>query len=379
MIELTKLELAKALYKGYYKRDLTDEAFNQITTSFKNKVKISKLSAKSKLRHQILNQIAYTNNPVVLHSGGVDSTIMLLLAREVFESKNITACSIGYKNHPIDESKTSELICKKLGINHITFYINEQSVQDTLDCITEKSYKDFFISSSLIPTFHIFKKAKDYGSSIITGDGGDELFCGYDRYLFAYYLSCFRNCGFFATKDFKNRKMQKVKKFLNGGYKDLVSIWGKEDIMDYLEKCSFDDYDFVTENIFEVNIRELEANIHTLDKMMLFDIGTELYGVETRKVETAVRMAGIEERKVLSPFLNWDIMNFAASLPIKYKYNNFTRKVLLREIIKDELPEYDKIVSKSKRGFAFPFIEEKAWTRLLVQNLLDKQILKIIG
>ena len=392
MIELTKWNLANALYKGYHNRDLSQEKFDQITNSFKNKIEISKIYAKSILKREILGAMFKANNPVVLHSGGVDSTVMLLLARELYGAKYITACSIGYKepfkihdyNTPegiiedtfaqmfhADESKISERICKSLDINHITFYIDKRMVQETLDAITKENYKDFFISSSLIPTYHIFKYAKDYGDSIITGDGGDELFCGYDRYLFAYYLSCFRNCRVFATRDFKSRKMQKAKKFLNGGYQDLVSIWSVDDIFKYLDI-------FMLNSNFEVKLNELDKDLHPLDRMMLFDIGTELFGVETRKVQTAVRMAEVNPNKVISPFLDEKIMNFVASLPIKYKYRWFTRKVLLREIIKDEFPEYSKIAKKGKKGFAFPYIEEKEWTRMLIQNLLDKQILTII-
>ena len=93
--------------------------------------------------------------------------------------------------------------------------------------------------------------------------------------------------------------------------------------------------------------KSLRSELSLLESLMLLDMATELHGVEVPKVQTAARMAGV---KVVSPFLDADVMRFCCSLPLKYKYRRGVRKWLLRKIIKEK----GFRLSHRKRGFSVP-------------------------
>jgi len=405
MIELSRMDLARALYKGYVNTDLDkadEESYKAVYSGPKRQVDIknAQYTLKARIQQHLINA---TEDPVVvLFSGGVDSTLMLLTLLSLRSTKNVRCVSIGYKNHLLDQSFLASQICKKLMVKHDIVYLDKNSIDQMMDAITPDNYQDFFISSSLVPTYHAIKYAKDYANIILTGDGGDELFCGYDRYLFANKLMKLAGSKIFKNWDFKSNRFNKVKRFFKGDFRDLVSIWEVDDISRTLS-LSYDEHmQLEKENLFGFKLEEFDSKLHPMEKMMLFDTLTELYGVETRKVNTAARMVGFKG-KLISPFLANDIQNYSISLPMNFKYNSLTgtRKVLLRNIIKNEFSKYNKMAGKSKKGFAFPIgdwlgteynipdfcfhddcIDAKSeckWTINLLDNLTKKGVMKVNG
>ena len=211
----------------------------------------------------------------------------------------------------------------------------------------EGAYQSLFFTSSLVPTYSVINFAKDIGQTILTGDGGDELFLGYDRYL----LPDFK----WLDISRKSRRVQKLFNYLLLGYEGTVTVpldWS-------LSK---------------------DAQIgkgRSKEDLMIFDIKTELIGLEIPKVLTAARMAGVKEQRMLSPFLEKEMMGYAISLPLKYKYHHFVRKYLLRSIL-----EENKIkLPHKKHGFAFPVDEwmggELKWFLKLLGVLIEKGIVKV--
>ena len=345
MIKITKEQLFDGLYMSYHTSAMDDNEFFKVRNSFLSKIDDSVETAKEKLVNMVCKKISGQPTPVVvLHSGGVDSTFMLLMARDCYEEKDIRTVTIGFDEKEFDERNKVREICKRLWTTdnwkRIEYIVYKEFMEYYLSKIDKNNYLDWFYSSSLIPTFTAFDIAKDHGNTIITGDGGDELFCGYDRYLFAYYFP------FSWLMILRDKRKEKGKRFRKYGYEGLVSIWDYEILSKLLGFCG--GYNNIFKNIKdEVNF----THMNCLEGLMLTDIATELNGVELLKVETARRMTGYIN--TISPFLDAKIRNYCCSLPIDYKYRSFTRKWLLREIIKDRLPEYDKI-SKKKKGFGMP-------------------------
>jgi len=352
MIEIDKTQLTRLLHLGYIESDITVERLKVLQTHFENKIDISDEEAKHQLKELIKGVIRKKNNigagSNIVYSSGVDSTVILLMAMEVL-GNNVKAviCENNKQvKRNITEADLAREICNKLGIRADVYKLyGEAEVFDNLDKV-----EDLFISSSIIPTTFIYKRA---GNNILTGDGGDELFCGYDRYLFGYYVEKYKVLKrLIKLLPNKTQRMRKAKQYLDEGYVALASIWSEEEaeqltkLMDIKSKDRIKYYLWAYHKMDE----SFSERLHKFDARMLFDIATELYGVETRKVETARRIAGV--KNLCSPFLDPEVQNFCTSLPIDMKYRNGTRKWLLREIIKDYIPDYNCLVGSKKRGFS---------------------------
>jgi len=392
MISLTIQQIIEVFYLGYCSNQLSEDDWNTLKKSFCNKIDISIEEAKKELQEKVCLKISKMKpSVVVLHSSGIDSTFLLLMARRVFEDKNIEIVSVGYTLNDIkyDESRLSAEICQELGCLNKwhTTVVTPEHVKEVLDKINEETYASWFYSSSLVPTYYAVKKAKEYGNSILTGDGGDELFCGYDRYLFANYFG--RMIDLLSPIQLprwsKNERLSKINRYFLSGYEGTVCVWDFLDVFHLFpslldgEEIAFDLFAF---DLFDRRFEEVSSlsGINYLDKLMLFDIGTELFGREQQKVETACRMAGIDSSSICSPFMSTKIMNWCASLPISYKCRwGLRRKYLLKTVIDNYLSEYRKIVSGKKKGFAVPigkWFRENDELRSLFYDDSEKKLVK---
>ena len=365
MITANNLQLAMALNKGYCTTSLTEVDRQEIYQCFKNQY-ADPYELQSRVGSTILN----LKPPiVVLMSGGVDSTFMLTMALKCFRAIDILCVSIGYADPAYDESAVAKKICSELGVNHKTYFVGHTAVDEMLYKTNEDTYKDLFFSSSLVPTYFAMKYAAMESDQILTGDGGDELFCGYDRYLVYKYL---RGIPTAIAKFAKNtRRGDKLKNFSLNGYESLVEVFTKPEARKMTAIAipeTADNYGtkyILVDNIPNVlNMNFEYVGLPSLNKCMFFDIMTELFGLETKKVDTAVRMAG--SPTAVSPFLDMDVLKYCCKLPIEYKYRTFMRKWLLREMINKELPSYNEL-NKAKKGFAFPLL-----TNLTIRTWADK-------
>lgn len=406
MIEITKDQLGKLLYLGYVDTELPIEREEEIAEVLAlGPLVMNDEEYKYQLKEKICNVMEVNvRSPVqVVFSSGVDSTMILLMAIRAFGKDNVSAITLENEKY-ISRNKTEAMaakdICDSLGveIDVVTFPINADTL--IFDKITEETYKDLFISSSLIPIAYVYNEA--YNKVLLTGDGGDELFCGYDRYLFANFFDESPSIKkFFRMLPNKTHRMRKAKSFLeNGNYFDLMSLFSIKEI----EKLTGQNQMLLLGNLDETLWKY--SNIDSFNRYMMLDIVTELYGVETRKINTAARIAN---KEIVSPFLDKEVIDFSCRLPMALKY----RKKILRDIISGWIPDYKKIVGKAKRGFSYTTFDpmlhlnsfghiydvfyssdvndfaydhkyeninnsEKLFAFILLEKLLNKGILKII-
>ena len=299
-------------------------------------------------------------------SSGVDSSLIASIAKNVTQEK-INTFSLGVvKNNDYNELKASEKIAKYLNSNHHSFQIYEKEIIDNLEDALN-SYDEPFADSSQILTFLLCKKSRKHIKVALTGDGGDELFGGYNRHFLIYYLE--KNMKLLGIKSFNNILIQKL---LSGSanliHPSLLSNFFAysndkyKKIKNILQFSSENNlYQMLITNNNETEINSLLKNnlvrrsilygikdYSFLSKIMLSDMKNYLPNDILVKIDRSSMAFGLESR---SPLLDLRVYDFAKKLPNNLRFKNFQGKFFLREVLKKYLPK--SILPTKKRGFSF--------------------------
>jgi asparagine synthase (glutamine-hydrolysing) len=293
----------------------------------------------------------------VFLSSGVDSSLIAGILQSISKNK-ISSFSIGIKDSPdLDESDMSNQIAKYYGTDHNELMINEN---DLLNCVEEmpRVYGEPFSDSSQIPTFILAKFSRNKITVALSGDGGDEIFCGYNRYL---YLQKYKKIiNFFYKlnniKKFNNIFFKIINKLLlnsniNNKIQSIKNIYDNQDLYERLVRQNMSEEDdiFKTNEKYEKNY--LKKDFYFDDALINFqylDIMNYLPDDILTKVDRASMAHGLEVR---CPFLDTRLIQsiFINSNKKIFKGNS---KYILREILKTYLDP--SLISKKKQGFAIP-------------------------
>ena len=307
-------------------------------------------------------------------SGGIDSSLITALM-QMNSNKSIKTFTIGFEHNDYDESEQARAVAKYLKTDHHEQIVTTRDAQDVIPNLPE-IYDEPFADSSQIPTYLVSKLAKKHITVGLTGDGGDEMFCGYNRYLWApkllkslkYYPHFFKKtlttlldstsvntqsilyktASVFLTKQFQTstpiEKIEKIKRSLlldneYDFYNSLESIWFENN------PC----LNFINKN--EINRKKMFSNYSGdfLEKMVLSDINNYLLDDILVKVDRAAMANSLETRL---PFLNHNLCNFSLSLPDEMKIDSQNQKIILKDIISKYIPK--SILEKPKSGFGVP-------------------------
>jgi asparagine synthase (glutamine-hydrolysing) len=307
-------------------------------------------------------------------SGGIDSSLVTTLMQKKLSMK-IKTFTIGFEEQNYDESKYAKKIANYLGTDHNELILNQTEALNIIPTLS-KVYDEPFADSSQIPTILLSKFAKKNITVALTGDGGDELFGGYNRYIFLKnfwkkisilpyplrryfakslklfpinFIDSFKgifnlisnsNVVFFGDKVAKfSHKMQSVKN-LDDLYLSSLSTYQETS---KLLLNSIDE----SEKIFK-----LKDNLNYCDYeslMMFIDSQTYLIDDILCKVDRASMSTSLETRV---PFLDKNVVELAWSLPTSMKIKDGKGKWILREILKKYVPQ--KYTERPKMGFGIP-------------------------
>ena len=307
----------------------------------------------------------------VFLSGGIDSSLVAAIVQK-YSKMPINTFTIGFEDKKYDESNYAKEIAKYLGTNHTELICNKE---DALAIITKlpKIFDEPFADSSAIPTVLVSELAKKQVSVVLSGDGGDELFCGYPSYVlmekrferlskvpFRKTLKTISNT--FPTPIFiQNRfngklynRFIKVKNMLDhddivNTFKIANSVFSKDEIKRLIRA----DYFFS---------KDIPATTSNLEKMMISDFKGYLPDDLMVKIDRSTMSASLEGRE---PLLDHKIIEFAASLPVSYKKN----KEMLKSILSHYIPE--ELFLRKKQGFGIPIND---WLREDLKYLLEKYL-----
>ncbi len=295
-------------------------------------------------------------------SGGIDSGIITSIASE-YKNK-LKTFTVSFSGE-YDEAPLARLVAEKYNTQHTEIKISFNHLRDDLEKILS-NYGEPFFDSSAIPSYYVSKAAKRYVTVILNGDGADELFGGYRRYVpFAKYDFFKRNE---AIKIIASalRKVLPIpdNKLSNRNYLyRLASLASKSDLEIYLssgvdifEDCEQNfinpDYDYLQ------SVREdfhviAASNLSGLKKIMNLDFDTNLFSDLLVKMDIATMNNSLEGR---SPFLSKELLEYIPAVNDNYKIKGRTTKYMLRKLAKSYLPE--ALINQPKRGFEIPL---KKW------------------
>lgn len=334
--------------------------------------------AKSKTKILIENSVnsrSVSDVPIgTFLSGGVDSSIVSYCLSQSTDKK-IDTFSIGFDKKKFDETEKSRVVAKLINSNHHEYIVNEKSLYEDIDRILN-NFDEPFADSSALPTYLVSKKTSNHVKVALTGDGGDEVFGGYNKYYINTINNLYTNvipenvhkllkntCSFLLKTVDDNRGVKfKIKKTLdsmdynNNFYWNIISLgFKKNEINKILINSSNEIFNYYKYNIGLSKSKTL-SDLRNIDKHL------SLEGDMLVKVDRTSMLSSLECR---APFLNKELWEFTNSLPSNYLIKNNSKKHILKESFKDVFPS--KFLEKSKKGFGVPVGD---WLRTILKDEL---------
>lgn len=299
-------------------------------------------------------------------SGGVDSSLVVALMSEISEDP-VKTFSIGFEDPSFSELPYARQVANKYGTEHREFVIKP----DVISILPKLIYHHDipFCDSSAIPTYYLCKLAREYVTVALSGDGGDELFAGYNLYLAdkaaKYYQMVPLWVRNFLIKPLSSLIPESTS-YLNKGrvlreftlvasltQEERYKRWSskvKEETRQELYKLSE-----LTKMLDSGNDGHLshlfasQPNASDLNKMLYVGMNTGLAGGMLVKVD---RMSMASSLEVRSPLLDHQLHEFCATLPDQAKLKGWMSKYLLKELAKKFVPS--NLLIRPKHGFSVP-------------------------
>jgi asparagine synthase (glutamine-hydrolysing) len=316
----------------------------------------------------------------VFLSGGIDSSAITALAQKEVPGR-IKTFSIGFEDPSFDESKYASLASKYIGTEHHEQIMTPSdllSIVPNLPDILDEPMAD----ASILPTYLLSKFTRGNVTVALGGDGGDELFAGYPTYLahkladqYGRYLKFLHpTLSFFGNllpvSDDNISFDFKIKKFLSGiGYPEGIrnSVWlGSFPFLEIEEVLSPDIHTQLRrDQLFEeISIYEGEYPYDDrITKLQYLDLKLYLQESILVKVDRASMACSLEVR---APFLDHRLVEFVMGLPSKLKLRGFTSKYILKNAMKNWLP--DEVIKRPKKGFGVPIAK---WVKGPLKELFE--------
>lgn len=292
-------------------------------------------------------------------SGGIDSSLITSMVSKVKNSK-FNTYTVSFDDKKYDELPYAKMVVNKYSnINHIIYHSSNFKLDTNFVDLILKHVGQPFADSSCIPTYFIANEVKKNEKVILSGDGGDELFMGYETFSwlgkiesvpvflrgFVSFLMNKLPISILISKDF-NRQINKALKYSLMDKEDLIfslnSILDIKDLKELTNQKSF------------YWLKELKKNLNANEKnafriMQNFLIKVSLSGDMLRKVDSMTMANSIEVRV---PFLDNRVIDFALSLPLEFLYKDGIKKKILKDVAKKYLPV--DVISHKKWGFSIP-------------------------
>jgi len=314
-----------------------------------------------------------------LLSGGVDSSIVVALMARA-SSGPVKTFSIGFQAEKFNESHYARLVAERFGTEHHELTVNPD-LEETLNYLS-RMMEEPFGDSSMLPTYYVCRMARQHVTVALSGDGGDELFAGYDRYL----TSISRRHYDRIPRWLGNLYRERVHDRLPGGIYGRNLVWNASlsprdrylDAMCFFpalhrERALFcEGFLDIAESLPDP-LRQFRAYYDdapaadAMSRLLYLDTKTYLAGDILTKVD---RMSMATSLEVRVPMLDHEFVEWVAALPIEWKLRGQTRKYLLKKLA-ERLDIPSELLHRPKQGFQLPLVD---WMR----NELKQGLLQIL-
>ena len=313
-------------------------------------------------------------------SGGIDSSIITAIAAE--QNKSLQTFSIGFKNNRhFDESLYAEIVAKKYKTQHHTFYLGEAEAEDELEkflLATDEPFAD----SSAFNVYVLSKKTKEHVKVVLSGDGADELFAGYNKHRAEWMIrnqhmkTSLLKSGSSLTKLFPasrsntiSNRIRQLERFASGAKltaQERYWRWAcfyEETKATELIKLSQKEME-ISGKIKNQYSSEIDVDFNSL---LLADMNLVLPSDMLTKVD---RMSMANALEVRNPFLDYRLVEFAFSLKASTKIDAVTQKKIVKESCAHLLPA--EILNRKKHGFETPV---QQWLKGVLKSKINEYCL----
>ena len=314
-------------------------------------------------------------------SAGIDSSTVVALMQSLSRHK-VRSFTIGMWDPEFNEAEIAAQTAKILGTEHTELYITEQDAKDVIPKLPGM-FGEPFADSSQIPTYLVSMMTREHVTVSLSGDGGDELFCGYGTYRSTNRIwDQTRRIPYWIRKP-ASVLLGAVSAQQHGALATKARLLGAKGIEDmYLRSEIGEGFQIVRRDIRKTEgcqtimdtyphslLKEPQHNLMLMDLMMYHpdDI--------LNKVDRTAMSVSLETRV---PMLDRDVVEFAWTLPLSYRNGNDVTKKILRDILYRYVPR--ELMERPKTGFSIPLhkwlkeTELRAWAESLIdRNILDRQ------
>ncbi len=313
-------------------------------------------------------------------SGGADSsTIVALMSR--FSSKPVKTFSIGFQQRDFDETPYARVVAQKFGTEHHELIL-EPDVVDSVETIS-RSLEEPFGDASALPTYYVSCLARRHVTVALSGDAGDEIFAGYDRYRVCLQDRAFPWISDGTRRIYRNHLYKFVPRSVPGrSLSYSISLPWQER---YLEDISFAPLhremnlfseDFMTPigreedpfGIFRHHLNNAPAD-DALSHLLYLDSKTYLPADILTKVDRMSMLTSLEAR---SPMLDHVFLEWATGLKPEWKMRGGAQKYILKKLAK-RVGVPNEVLHRPKQGFALPLVH---WTRHELKELIQTVLLE---
>jgi len=344
---------------------------NKIDISYSEAVEETERLIRSSVEYRLLSDLEVGS----FLSGGVDSSLVSAVMQNI-SSQPIKTFTIGFEDSNYNESVYAKEVAKHIGSNHYEYIFGVNDVKALLEDF-DTYYDEPFGDASALPTMLLSKFTKEHVTVALSGDGGDELFLGYDRYFITQkYYQLFKKFPQFSRNilsalcTISNRdKLEKIayplkhlsKENLYSVISTATKPWELESVFSK---------DFVYDSFKEVNFLSLQGidnfnETDTFDNFSKIDFHRYLVDDILTKVDRASMRYSLEARV---PLLDHRLVEFAYRLPTELKLQNGAKSIL-KEVLYKYVPK--ELIERPKMGFAVPL---KTWFRGELKDILYAKI-----
>lgn len=314
-----------------------------------------------------------------LLSGGVDSSIIVALMARV-SSAPVKTFSIGFQAEQFNEAEYARLVAERFGTDHHELML-DPNLEETLTFLS-RMLEEPFGDSSMLPTYYVCRMARQQVTVALSGDGGDELFAGYDRYLVAMERKKFNRVPRWLGQLYREQMHDRIPAGMYG--KNLAWNASLAPRDRYLDGVSYFPVLHRERRLFTKEFIESSKQLpdplqqwqrfyddapatDELSRLLYLDTKTYLTADILAKVD---RMSMATSLEVRVPMLDHEFVEWVAALPVEWKFRAGTRKYILKKLA-ERLGIPSELLHRRKQGFQLPLVD---WMR----NEMKDQFLRVL-